>query len=197
MDFVSLAATTNGIHRSLFNRWLESQEDDFSNLAISTSSAASPSLEYRNEQRPLLSPAAEAELFMLATNFLLYVALVIIVVIVAQIYFPESLQRGIATTTATRSIYHTLDEGDDDEEEDLEVEEEEADTVGNGKQQQKKKKPQFSLEFMQGEEDPENMTSKFIALKRLAFCAVVLNVTFVLWGVLQVCSLTSIQTNLF
>jgi len=185
MDFVSLAATTNGIHRSLFNRWLESQEDDFSNLAISTSSAASPSLEYRNEQRPLLSPAAEAELFMLATNFLLYVALVIIVVIVAQIYFPESLQRGIATTTATRSIYHTLDEGDDDEEEDLEVEEEEADTVGNGKQQQKKKKPQFSLEFMQGEEDPENMTSKFIALKRLAFCAVVLNVTFVLWGVLQ------------
>jgi len=154
-------------------------------------------LEYRNEQRPLLSPAAEAELFMLATNFLLYVALVIIVVIVAQIYFPESLQRGIATTTATRSIYHTLDEGDDDEEEDLEVEEEEADTVGNGKQQQKKKKPQFSLEFMQGEEDPENMTSKFIALKRLAFCAVVLNVTFVLWGVLQVCSLTSIQTNLF
>jgi cytoskeletal protein RodZ len=93
-----------------------------------------------------------------------------------------------------------LDEGDDDEEEeeDLEVEEEEAEPVGNGKQQQKKKKkPQFSLEFMQDEEDPENMTSKFIALKRLSFCAVVLNVTFVLWGVLQVCSLTTNQRTLF
>jgi hypothetical protein len=186
MDFISLATTTNGIHRSVFNRWLEAQ-DDFSNLAMSTTSGtASPSLEEIHEQRPLLSPEAEAELFMLATNFLLYVALVIIVIIVAQIYFPESLQRGITTTVAPRSIYHTLDEGDEEEEE-FDVEEEESESMGLGKQLQRVKNPQFSLEFMQEEEEAETMNSKFVVLKQLAFCAVVLNVTFVLWGVLQVC----------
>ena len=43
---------------------------------------------------PILSKSAEAELYLLATNFLLYVAMVIITIIVAKIYFPESLQRG-------------------------------------------------------------------------------------------------------
>jgi len=43
--------------------------------------------------RPLLSKSAEAELYLLATNFLLYVAMVIITTIVAKIYFPESLER--------------------------------------------------------------------------------------------------------
>lgn len=186
MDFASLATATNSFHRSVVNRWLEGQ-DDFSNLAISTTTALPP-LEQNIEQRPLLSPAAEAELFMLATNFLLYVALVIIVVIVAQIYFPESLQRNMPTTATTRSIYHTLYEGDE-EEEDINLEEEdEEDLATNSKQQKEKRKPQFSLEFMQDDEDPENATSKFIVLKRLSFCAVVLNVTFVLWGVLQVYS---------
>jgi hypothetical protein len=126
-----------------------------------TSGTASPSLEEIHEQRPLLSPEAEAELFMLATNFLLYVALVIIVVIVAQIYFPESLQRGITTTVAPRSIYHTLDEGDEEEDE-FDVEEEESESMGLGKQLQRVKNPQFSLEFMQEEEEAETMNSKFV-----------------------------------
>lgn len=40
--------------------------------------------------RPLLSKSAEAELYLLATNFLLYVAMVIITTIIAKVYFPES-----------------------------------------------------------------------------------------------------------
>ena len=54
--------------------------------------------------QPFLSKSAEAELYMLATNFLLYVAMVIISIMVAKIYFPESLERSeIPIPPSTRS----------------------------------------------------------------------------------------------
>ena len=40
----------------------------------------------------------------------------------------------------------------------------------------------FSLEF-----ENDETSNKYTVLKRLMFCAVVLNITFVAWGVSQVC----------
>eukprot|EP00584_Thalassiosira_punctigera_P012936 CAMPEP_0172554216 /NCGR_PEP_ID=MMETSP1067-20121228/53692_1 /TAXON_ID=265564 ORGANISM="Thalassiosira punctigera, Strain Tpunct2005C2" /NCGR_SAMPLE_ID=MMETSP1067 /ASSEMBLY_ACC=CAM_ASM_000444 /LENGTH=143 /DNA_ID=CAMNT_0013342543 /DNA_START=188 /DNA_END=616 /DNA_ORIENTATION=- len=42
--------------------------------------------------RPLLSPTSEAVLLELSTNFLLYVAMVVITAMVAKIYFPSWLE---------------------------------------------------------------------------------------------------------
>jgi UAA transporter family len=55
--------------------------------------------------RPLLSKSAEAEIYLLATNFLLYVAMVIITTLVAKIYFPQSLERGSVPTIRRKYSY--------------------------------------------------------------------------------------------
>jgi len=120
MDFISLATATSS--RALL-RHLQSSggnggggpsdggsDDDFSQLSYSPNApqgdgsegagggyyaeASSLPSDPAESQQPLLSPSAEAELFMLASNFLLYVAMVIITVMVCKIYFPESLERG-------------------------------------------------------------------------------------------------------
>jgi len=196
MDFVGLAIATNHVHRQVHRFLLDKQDDDFSNLAMTSKAAATTTTTTSWEgaapavvattgdqlqPRPLLSPAAEAELFLLATNFLLYVALVIIVVIVAHIYFPESLQRGnnissSKPTTARPILTHALSEEDDDDD-DLEDEHEDMDSPRKNKHQ---RTGSFSLEF-----ENDETSNKYTVLKRLVFCAVVLNVTFVAWGVLQ------------
>jgi hypothetical protein len=84
MDFISLAESAWQLHRRL-----SGEDDDFANLsgggestASSTGSThtmgassymqdASESLSGASQARPLLSPSAEAELFLLASNFLL------------------------------------------------------------------------------------------------------------------------------
>ena len=84
MDFVSLAEATSF---KAISRYLSSAEDDdFSHLDTTHTSnhefAANDSIleatksmintaDVETENAPMLSPAAEAELFMLATNFLL------------------------------------------------------------------------------------------------------------------------------
>lgn len=73
VDFLDLATSS----RWLIERALSQQDDDFAQLDVSSSSAASPTLpddgySYgATETRPVLSKSAEAELYLLATNFLL------------------------------------------------------------------------------------------------------------------------------
>jgi len=123
---------------------------------------------------PLLSPTAEAELLLLATNFLLYVAMVIIVTIVCKIYFPDSLKRSENAQNISRShSYLRVISGDDyvsgDDEEEETTEQEETPPTS----------PPGFLEF-----DMAN-SSRQAVVKRLAFCSMMLICTFVAWGALQ------------
>jgi hypothetical protein len=116
VDFVDLAESS----RWLIDRVLRSQDsDDFVNLEAASDTGGADALTYQKGDsiltslvhedgfttaatRPILSKSAEAELYLLATNFLLYVAMVIITIIIAKIYFPESLERGSDVSTIPR-----------------------------------------------------------------------------------------------
>lgn len=157
-------------------------------------------------EKPILSKAAEAELYLLATNFLLYVAMVLITTMVARIYFPESLKR--PSVPAPRSFSYRMaaavakrrnDSSDDDEyygsegeysdnedekehddEEILDSEDETGALITEDRPQGHYRRQRFSfLEFRQ-----EKM-SKAQVLQRLAFCSLMLNAIFVMWGALQ------------
>ena len=128
------------------------------------------------QSAPLLSPTAEAELLLLATNFLLYVAMVIIVTIVCKIYFPDSLKRSENAQNISRShSYLRVISGDDyvsgDDEEETQEEETQEETAAST--------PPGFLEF-----DMAN-SSRQAVVKRLAFCSMMLICTFVAWGALQ------------
>lgn len=204
MDFISIASALTKHHRLLHegdgeDDLLGAETYDYSNTqtatyAESTSANAqdfaSPLLGAENlsdgSTAPLLSASAEAELLLLATNFLLYVAMVIITTMIAKIYFPESLKRGEPTPSRMTSYVRVSEssasyysDADDDEEETL-MEEQETRSV-------EEKKTRFVAnktldDFLQF--DQEN-ASKLEVLKRLLFCAFMLNVTFVTWGLLQ------------
>lgn len=105
-DFIELAESS----RLLINRFLGGAEnDDFVNLEteplVDSASAGGAvkgqTTDHQNDysfdapasSSPFLSKSAEAELYLLATNFLLYVAMVIITTLIAKIYFPGSLTR--------------------------------------------------------------------------------------------------------
>ena len=165
-------------------------------------------------QSPLLSKTSEAELYLLATNFLLYVAMVIVTTIVAKIYFPEMLERDTSlprarsfsyrvTTTPGREtdeFYGSDMEDDDDDDEyvdgesgddraellDSQLGSEDADSGGDAYFDPPNRHKAFRtpsiLEFQQ-----ESM-SKSQVLRRLLFCSLMLNITFVMWGALQVSS---------
>jgi hypothetical protein len=149
-------------------------------------------------QSPVFSKSAEAEIYILATNFLLYVALIIIVTLVAKIYFPESLDRSRAGPPSSRALArsysyrraieeqaqqssseHILDsgddedflrrQGDDDEDDDDEIQDLLMENEGT----------RNVLEFDQ------ERTSKSQVLRRLLLCCFMLNLTFVTWGALQ------------
>eukprot|EP00550_Attheya_septentrionalis_P007129 CAMPEP_0198284500 /NCGR_PEP_ID=MMETSP1449-20131203/3959_1 /TAXON_ID=420275 /ORGANISM="Attheya septentrionalis, Strain CCMP2084" /LENGTH=547 /DNA_ID=CAMNT_0043981593 /DNA_START=59 /DNA_END=1702 /DNA_ORIENTATION=- len=229
MDFVDLASSSQAI----IDRFLaESADDDFSHLSGGGSShSAAPaavasgaqgtadSAYYGgqtsdDENRPLLSPAAETELFMLATNFLLYVAMVIIITMVAKIYFPGSLERGTTGGPVARSVSYVrtddvengdasdespisygsdAEDSDDCEENDELLEEDETDNLlemeGEGTLRRTrispaKKSRQTSVGSSFLEFDQETASRQSV-LKRLSFCVLMLNVTFVTWGVLQ------------
>jgi len=167
----------------LFIRYLSSTFDLNGEVESKEGGSIRRSLQEGHESAPLLSPTAEAELLLLATNFLLYTAMVIIVTIIAKVYFPEALQR---STSKVQSIsrshsYLRVISGDDyasgDEEEEEGVRarvssdssgggDAEADTAG-------------FLEF-----DMAN-SSRQAVVKRLSFCSLMLIVTFVAWGALQ------------
>jgi len=208
MDFQQLAEGTS--FRSI-RRLLDpvSEDDDFGHLDTTVTShhqdltGSDSIVEFTKSHSlagestldgsaPMFGQDAEAELLMLATNFLLYVALVLIITMVAKIYFPESLERSAPMAQpATRTVkyrrlkvqnssdsvscYSSDEEGDDNEtggimEDSLEHEE---------KGGENRRGSFLDLEFEQ-----EN-TSQTDVMKRLAFCVFMLNATFVTWGLLQ------------
>mmetsp|Transcript_5777 Transcript_5777/g.17177 ORF Transcript_5777/g.17177 Transcript_5777/m.17177 type:complete len:623 (+) Transcript_5777:277-2145(+) len=161
MDFTDIATATHSIlSRSLAAAAAANNNDDFVNLEEPVSSSHAHADDYYSTTtnydytvpgstttttttRPFLSKSAEAELYLLATNFLLYVAMVIITTIVAKIYFPESLDRTRGTprsysfrrsahqkehgTETSDDEFYDIDEGDgyhDDDEYDDDIDDE-------------------------------------------------------------------------
>jgi hypothetical protein len=222
MDFIALAAETDP--RRLLRVLTDVLGDDdgfgptvgdsISNMAEQPQSPQQPQSYYGDESaagtsdKPFLSKVAEAELYLLATNFLLYVAMVLITTMVAKIYFPESLvrnenpQRGAARNYSYRmatellkkeqaeedeDYYGSERELDEDDDDDLEEVLDSDDDEGEGLLSTQSHKGHATiprrmsfLEFQQ-----ESLT-KTQVLQRLVFCSLMLNITFVMWGALQV-----------
>ena len=171
---------------------------DYSSSYGSSSSSIEEDLTMESQHRPIFSKNAEGELFLLATNFLLYVALVIVVILVCRIYFPELLiARNSNHTHNVHQSYRVAapkSENDDDDDDDIyygtdaddDDDDENDNDPANEEDPLSRKDPlarphsKFSLEFQQ-----ESLSRKQV-LQRLIFCCIMLNVTFVLWGALQV-----------
>lgn len=160
-------------------------------------------------QRPVLSKTSEAELYLLATNFLLYVALVIVTTIVAKIYFPESVERDTSTlqppsysyrvSTAQKSLESEDFYGSDVEEDDKDEDDDDDDNeeLSSGSEQDAyfdHPRDDFLASSGQGDyfqrssnflEFNQESLSKAQVVKRLVFCSLMLNITFVMWGALQ------------
>jgi adenosine 3'-phospho 5'-phosphosulfate transporter B2 len=274
MDFVALASATAPRkllrHLAGATAGAAGEDDDFVHLAADTTSAEAgadyasgglygerPGTPYEQQfggavadsSSPLLSPTAEAELFLLATNFLLYVAMVIITTMVCKIYFPQSLERGSAESQGVsssrmsyvrvRSIgsrqgstendeegkgknmssYYSSDNEDEssmegaggedeedfssDEDDDkggssdeesesdgllLEMEEPDAGGVAGSTPHRRRNKCGGRKRAISGGnflEFDQTTTSRNDVMKRLGLCVLMLNLTFVTWGVLQ------------
>ena len=188
MDFVTLATEHQRVLRML-DQMLDDSDDpqqaSYSGAppigetvvgstygAISDSAAATIA-------RPLFSKNAEAELYLLACNFLLYVALVIVVILVCRIYFPEALESNVTASQRPRNYKYRVAEEqtiDEDESYGSEDEDERGEDVLDSSDDEKTN----FLDFQQ-----ESLSRKQV-LQRLIFCCIMLNLTFVLWGVLQV-----------
>jgi hypothetical protein len=216
MDFITLAAETDPRRMLRYLADVSGEDDDMgfihSSPAQQQSAAAGSgsyvppiAADYDIGDRPVFSRTAEAELYMLATNFLVYVSLVIVTIVVAKIYFPEALERGSPSEPRARSYSYRMaaaqaseeyygsdaedeegDDGDGDNDDEVldsgdEVEEEDRDLL-NRRRRPFSHQISHLLEFQQ-----ENL-SKTQVLKRLVFCSIMLNVVFVLWGALQVCT---------
>lgn len=209
---------------------------DESSPYTSSSYTASSSSQFINTSRPLLSPTAESELLSLSTNFLLYTAMVVIVTLVAQIYFPSCLEPrepigaargGGGGNNARRMDSVREEEGfdfeddDDEEEEDVEgrrigaghldsvVEEvdddDDEDEVSGllinrsststpsspvgpraGSRLFMRDDRNNSSSFLNELMDENKKKSRESVYTNLAICAIMLNLTFVSWGLLQV-----------
>ena len=234
-DFIMLEASTRALSRLLTGD--SSEDDDFAHLegvgGRSHSSvgvagqtpeapvaydygaagdAASGSDYYGTQSsgnRPLLSPTAEAALMQLSTNFLLYVAMVLITVLVAKVYFPSWLaprEEGPAERRSSRHRYMDVmqdayksdlsdEEGDDEGEEDpgnagrgdgapfLDADAEIDDETGYARTKSRMSRSRSSSFLFEYDQEEESKRSVYT---NLAICAVMLNVTFVSWGLLQV-----------
>ena len=162
-----------------------------------TSSAYTSTLQMEN--RPLLSPTAEAALLDLATNFLLYCAMVLITTMVARIYFPAWLEpREVPAPRLSRNYMDVMrassssnlsdeeEEGEDDEDGTsglLSTKSEEGGnrefSDGGASSLRRRESSSFLFEYNQEHE------SKKSVYTNLTICAVMLNLTFVSWGLLQ------------
>lgn len=232
MDFVTLATAAHETSRTILRFLTEdsSEDDDFAHLeniggrssspeVIAGSSATSnydtttgaqytsySSTTPQMENRPLLSPTAEAALLELSTNFLLYCAMVLITTMVAKIYFPSCLEPREAPTPRLSNKYmdviresYKSDLSDEEEEEDEGVEDEEEmggllpsnsdegkssnkeDSAANSGSSSLRRRNSSSFLFDYDQEKE----SKQSVYTNLAICAVMLNLTFVSWGLLQ------------
>lgn len=227
MDFITLATTETDI-RQWLRRLDEMLMDNHDNSdPIHPGDAASTIYSYMQEEQqqqlllqqqqlsggmtsgegrlPVISKSAEAELYLLATNFLLYVAMVIITTMVAKIYFPELLQRDTSRATASTYNYRVAEgqdqedfyASDDDHENDLEEEQELLDSEGEEDPIENEGAEVQSSHRRERHTSSTHTTTSFWdfhaesmtkaqVLRRLVFCSIMLNVTFVTWGVLQV-----------
>lgn len=196
MDFITLALETDPRHILRKLDQILTDDDGYDPTHTGDAAAAIYS-SVQNEdamssaRAPLMSKTAEAELYLLATNFLLYVALVIITTIVAKIYFPEFLERDTSAVTPRSFKYRVAtqesedfyasddEEGSDEEKELLNSD----DSTGAGRKGgDRPHDSRRSYDFM----EPNESLSKVQVLRRLIFCSLMLNVTFVMWGLLQV-----------
>jgi hypothetical protein len=242
MDFLTIAqATSSQSLRRLIQTAAAAaagEDDDFSHL--DTSHTSHHDLDFKSdsildittssnaivsgedlENSPMLSPAAEAELFMLATNFLLYIAIILIITMVCKIYFPEALERNEAqnnTKPASRNVSYRRvipDEGIKDDVELFEnsssdrslyedssfdedfsfIAEQQAlvdgdlTPTGSTKRLVGREKHDGGSSSVSNLVDTfafeQEQTSRKFVIKRLLICIISLNVTFVIWGVLQ------------
>lgn len=127
--------------------------------------------------------------------FIVDVAMVIITTMVCKIYFPEALERGqspvmtrsysyrIADDVVDNEDYYGSDVSDDEEVDNDECLDSDSSNDGDAQEHQQQASIKNFMEFDQGS------MSRPQVLKRLLFCCLVLNITFVAWGVLQVCDL--------
>jgi solute carrier family 35 (adenosine 3'-phospho 5'-phosphosulfate transporter), member B2 len=213
-DFISLAAAESKWQdqiRQRFRRLEDVTGEDEDDTLSGVTKPAIPAIPFNSQQevpaasalapqqQPFFSQSTEAELYMLATNFLLYVSLVIITVIVAQIYFPETLVRRSGRGGARR---HSSDDdrissvervqlldqttnnekrrvGSDDEDEDYDLDEDEQEDTSPEPRPFHRASSSTPFEFQQGS------LSRAQVLRRLFFCCVALNITFIIWGALQ------------
>jgi hypothetical protein len=201
MDFISLATEQRRFLRILDEMLGDDTDDRTSSTssssstgggggavtsteaAAATSAAHSSSMVDSAVARPLFSQNAEAELYLLATNFLLYVALVIVVILVCRIYFPEALEsRGQQPPRPRNYSYRVAEAQEVEAAEDYGSDDDDVDSVDIlASSDGETNVPASSfLDFQ-----PESLSRKQV-LKRLVFCCIMLNVTFVMWGALQV-----------
>ena len=173
------------------------------------------------ENRPLLSPTAESALLELSTNFLLYVAMVMITTMVAKIYFPSWLEpREEPQARMSNHAYMNVmqdaykdDLSDEEEDEDEDFEGGRCSKGGESNKSSSNEKEEGGSIFLDaGDVDDtddlnhnngggrmsrtasssflfdydQETQSKNSVYRNLALCAIMLNVTFVSWGLLQV-----------
>lgn len=131
------------------------------------------------------------------------VAMVLIITMICKIYFPEALERSPSSTDGvpeTRtSLYRRVSDEEFVRDSNYYSSDEEEEGQGHGKEGKKEMLPlvDFSSEVSKNASrrpssvfsdvlafDQKN-SSKSEVLRRLAFCVIILNVTFVTWGVLQ------------
>ena len=201
MDFITLAEQTNPrrILRQLDQFLGNDDEYDPTNTGSPASTiyhdmAAEDAKARENGLNPFLSETAEAELYLLATNFLLYVAMVIITTMVAKIYFPELLERDTSTVAARNFSYRVASEQEEEDfyatdSEDIDEDEEELNEFLDSDDDEHV--GQFASRRLSSRDEPgfldvNDSLSKAQVLKRLLFCSLMLNITFVMWGALQV-----------
>jgi len=234
MDFITLANTAHETSRHLLRLLTEdaaAEDDDFAHLEnlggrhhadAAAAGGAANTADYAYgtasdggvgggmENRPLLSPTAESALLELSTNFLLYVAMVLITTMVAKVYFPSWLEpREEPASRLSHAYMNVMDDAyksdfsDDDDEEEEVVEgqggykdnveegsinsglmdaEEGGHAVGSGGRATKRSMSNSSVNFF--DYDQEQQTKKSV-YTNLAICVVMLNLTFVSWGLLQ------------
>jgi len=240
MDFISLATAAHETSRHVFRLLIEdttSTPNEYTSSAAANTAAqqqqyttgttSMPQL----ENRPLLSPTAESALLELSTNFLLYVAMVMITTMVAKIYFPSWLEpREEPQTRMSNHAYMNVmqdaykdDLSDEEEDEDEDFEGGRYSNGGESNKSTSNEKEEGGSIFLDAgnADDTDDLTpnngggrmsrtasssflfdydqetqSKNSVYRNLALCAIMLNVTFVSWGLLQVRFVVSILNDI-
>ncbi|KAL7512062.1 hypothetical protein ACHAXN_009022 [Cyclotella atomus] len=208
MDFINLANTAHETSRYLFRVLTESatgEDDDFAHLEnVDHTGAAGSTIGGADGMgttaggadlnRPLLSPTAEAALLELSTNFLLYAAMVIITTLVAKMYFPSWLEpREENSPPLSHSYMAAMENTYKSDLSDDEVDEEETEGLIENRGKEAGDKDSTTTNgnmFRSGassflSEYDSKLQSKESVYGNLAICAIMLNVTFVVWGLLQ------------